>query len=174
MMTKRVVGFIWLYVCIQFYRNARVGIAGEMYGWSLAAVHLGLPHTLAESFIVSSVDVSSGEGWPLIDALGDDEICDYSTLKEKVGKYRLDSDFWQCEKPLLLEPPKDIGKQYDFYIKPGGIPYGENVKLQSRRAKREQFMICQMIQRLNDAATWYKSQTCEEGTVNLEKSLIFH
>lgn len=169
-------------------------LLGEMYGWSLAAAHLGLPHTLAESFMVSSVDVSSGEGWPLIDALGDDEICDYSTLKEKedklpyvmhycqnywlgkwfLGKYRLDSDFLQCEKPLLLEPPKDIGKQYDFYIKPGGKPYGEKEKLQSRSAKREQFMICQMIQRLNDAATWYKSQTCEEGTVNLEKSFIFH
>ena len=61
-------------------------LLGEMYGWSLAAAHLGLLHTLAKSFMVSSVDVSSGEGWWLIDALGDDEICNYSTLKEKEDK----------------------------------------------------------------------------------------
>jgi len=171
-----------------------VHLLGEMYGWSLAAAHLGLPHTLAESFMISATDIGGGEGWPLIDALGEDEICDYSTLKEKedklpfvihycqnywlgkwfVGKYRLDSDFLSCDKPLLLEPPIDIGKKYDFYIKPGGKPYGTKEKLRPSIAKREQFMICQMIARLNDAATWYKGQTCDEGTANLEKSFIFH
>ena len=169
-------------------------LLGEMYGWSLAAAHLGLPHTLAESFMISAVDIGSGEGWALIDALGDDEICEFSTLKEKedklpyvihycqnywlgkwfVGKYRLDSDFLKCDKPLLLEPPKEIGKQFDFYIKPGGDPYGEKVKLHKSSIKREEFMVCQMIKRLNDAATWYKQQTCAEGTANLEKSFIFH
>mmetsp|Transcript_26554 Transcript_26554/g.57267 ORF Transcript_26554/g.57267 Transcript_26554/m.57267 type:complete len:504 (+) Transcript_26554:89-1600(+) len=169
-------------------------LLGEMYGWSLAAAHLDLPHTLAESFMISATHIGDGEGWPLIDALKDDELCEYSTMKEKedklpyvmhycqnywlgkwfLGKYRLDSDFLSCEKPLLLEPPKDIGKQYDFFIKPGGNPYGKKEKLSKSYVKREQFMICQMIARLNDAATWYKSQTCEEGTANLEKSFIFH
>jgi len=168
-------------------------LLGEMYGWSLAAAHLNLPHVLAR-FMVSAVEITDGEGWPLIDALGDDEICDYSTLREKedklpyvmhycqnywlgkwfLGKYRLDSDFLKCEKPLLLEPPDDIGKQYDFYIKPGGNPYGTKEKLHQHSIKREQFMICGMIKRLNDAATWYKEQTCEPGTANLEKSFIFH
>lgn len=112
-------------------------LLGEMYGWSLAAAHLGLPHTLAESFMVSAVDIGSGEGWPLVDVLEDDEVCEYSTLKEKedklpyvmhycqnywlgkwfIGKYRLGRDFLSCDGPLLLEPPKDLGKQYDFYIK---------------------------------------------------------
>ncbi|KAL7551482.1 hypothetical protein ACHAWF_014692 [Thalassiosira exigua] len=131
-------------------------------------------------------------GWAA--ALGDDEVCEYSMLKEKedklpyvihycqnywlgkwfLGKYRLDSDFLSCKKPLLLEPPKDVGKQYDFYIKPGGNPYGTKEKLRPTSVKREQFMICQMIARLNDATTWYKGQTCEEGTANLEPSFIFH
>ena len=169
-------------------------LLGEMFGWSLAAAHLGLPHTLAESFMVSAVEIGDGEGWALIDALGQDEISDYSTLKEKedklpyvihycqnywlgkwfLGKYRLDSDFLSCDKPLLLEPPKDIGSKYDFYIKPGGKPYGTKEKLTPKVAKREQFVISQMIARLNDAATWFKGQTCEEGKVNLEKSFIFH
>ena len=35
-------------------------------------------------------------------------------------------------------------------------------------------MVSQMIARLNDAATWYKDQTCEKGTANYDKSFIFH
>ena len=35
-------------------------------------------------------------------------------------------------------------------------------------------MICQMIARLNDAATWIKDQTCEKGKANYDKSWIFH
>ncbi|KAL3774194.1 hypothetical protein ACHAW5_000172 [Stephanodiscus triporus] len=171
-------------------------LLGEMYGWSLAAAHLGLPHTLAESFMISDTAMSYGEGWPLIDQLMDDELCEISTLREKedklpyvihycqsywigkwfIGKYRLDSDFLSsCEKPLLLEPPKDIHQwKYDYYIRPGGVPYGTKEKLDSRTAKREQFMICQIIARLNDAATWYKDQTCEKGMANNDKSWIFH
>ena len=114
-------------------------LLGEMFGWSLGAAHVNLPHTLAESFMISATEIGSGEGWALIDALSNDEINTFSTLKEKeehlpyvihycqnywlgkwfVGKYRLDSDFLSCEKPLLMEPPKDIGSKYDFYIKPG-------------------------------------------------------
>jgi len=144
--------------------------------------------------MISAVDIGSGEGWPLIDALNIDEITEFSTLKEKedhlpytlhycqnywlgkwfVGKYRLDSDFLSCDKPLLLEPPKDIGEKFDFYVKPGGVPYGTKEHLRPQVVKREQFMVSQMIQRLNDAAIWYKSQTCEEGTANYEKSFIFH
>ena len=42
-------------------------------------------------------------------------------------------------------------------------------------AKREAFMICQLIKRFNDAATWYKKQACGEGNKgNYEKSWIFH
>ena len=168
-------------------------LLGEMYGWSLAAAHLRLPHTLTESFMISATGMS-GEGWPLIDQLKDDEVCEFSTLREKedklpyvihycqsywlgkwfIGKYRLDKEFLSCEKPLLLEPPKDIGLKYNFYIKPGGKPYGEKKNIGSTVAKREQFMICQMIARMNDAATWYKDQTCEKGKANYEKSFIFH
>ena len=91
-----------------------------------------------------------------------------------MGKYRLDSDFLSCEKPLLLEPPKDVGLKYDYYIKPGGVPYGEKERLHKSSIKREEFMVCGMIKRLNDAATWYKEQNCKSGTANLEKSFIFH
>jgi len=169
-------------------------LLGEMYGWSLGAAHVGLPHVLSESFMISATQISEGEGWPLIDALDDDDVCLYSTTKENedklpytmhycqnywlgkwfIGKYRLDSNFLSCDAPLLMEPPHDIGKKYDFFIKPGGVPYGRKEKMQPKIVKREQFMICQMIARLNDAATWFKDNTCDEGTANYEKSFIFH
>jgi len=169
-------------------------LLGEMYGWSLGAAHMNLPHVLAESFMVSNTDTGNGEGWELIDALDQNEVCEYSTMKEKedklpyvihycqnywlgkyfIGKYRLDSHFLSCETPLLLEPPPDIGLKYDYYIKPGGKPYGTKEKMRQVNVKREQFMICQMIARLNDAATWFKDQTCAEGTANYDKSFIFH
>jgi hypothetical protein len=168
---------------------------GEMYGWSLAVAHLKLPHTLTVSFMVSATDVG-GEGWPLIDQLNDGDVCNYSTLREKedklpyvihycqsywigkwfIGKYRLDSDFLSsCKKPLLLEPPTDIQEwKYDYYIRPGGVPYGTKDAMDPKTARREQFMICQLIQRLNDAAMWHRKQTCQQGDVNYDKSFIFH
>ena len=169
-----------------------------MYGWSLGAAHVNLPHTLAESFMISNTEISDGEGWQLIDALTDDEVCEYSTTKKYedklpytmhfcqnywlgkwfIGKYRLDSDFLSCSTSLLMEPPDNLATLYDFYIKPGGKPYGQKVKVRPTQAKREAFMICQLIKRFNDAASWYKQQACiEEGGEdkgNYEKSWIFH
>jgi hypothetical protein len=172
-------------------------LLGEMYGWSLAAAHLRLPHTLAESFMVSATDIIEGEGWPLIDQLKDDEVCDYAHRTPKksvtlpfvihycqsywlgkyfVGKYRINSDFMSCAKALLFEPPKDITQwRYDYFIRPGGVPYGSKEKIKNPKTpKREQFMICQITTRLNDAATWYKDLTCEKGKANNQKSFIFH
>lgn len=170
------------------------GLLGEMYGWSLGAAHVNLPHTLAESFMVSNTEISDGEGWQLIDQLKDDEVCNYSTVKELedklpytihfcqnywlgkwfIGKYRLGSDFLACDTSLLMEPPSDLASLYNFYIKPGGKPYGEKVKVRPHVAKRESFMICQLIKRFNDAATWYKQHACKDGEGNYDKSWIFH
>jgi hypothetical protein len=184
----------WCELVVGVHHALPKSILAEMYGWSLAAAHLKLPHTLAESFMVSDVDISSGEGWPLIDVLDNDEISEFSTSKARedhlpyvihycqnywlgkwfIGKYRLASDWLSCERPLLLEPPKDIGQKYDFYIKPGGVPYGTKEKIPPVKVKRNQFMINQIIARYNDAATWIKGQTCEEGKANYDKSFIFH
>ena len=176
------------------YSRNHDDLLDEMFGWSLAVAHLSLPHILVESFMISNTDAGE-EGWPLIDALNSEELCDFPMSSEKrdklpyvihycqsywlgkwfVGKYRLASDWLSCERPLLLEPPKDIGQKYDFYIRPGGVPYGVKEKIrQTKIAMREQFMICQLIARFNDAATWIKHQTCEDGKANYDKSFIFH
>jgi len=168
-----------------------VHLMGEMYAWSLAAAHLELPHTLAESFMVSNTEISE-EGWALVDAVKKEDACvypvdkpdtmpyvlhycqRYSIGKWFVGKYRLDKHFLSCDKPLFMEPPDDVGTKYDFYIQPGGNPYGTKEKLRPERAHREAFMACQMIKRLNEVATWYKDHHCEKETVNYNKTFIFH
>jgi hypothetical protein len=184
-------------------------LLGEMYGWSLAAAHLKLPHVLAESFMISDTDITVGEGWSYIDQMNDDDICNdalhrsstttslvsssssslssmpfvihycqsYWIGKWFIGKYRIKSTFLLCNSPLLLEPPKNINEwKFNYYIKPGGVPYGQKEQIMNPTitARREQFMICQIISRLNDAATWYKEQTCDVGDANYDKSFTFH
>jgi hypothetical protein len=46
----------------------------RMFGYNLAAAHLGLRHVVAHSFAVSDV-YSGGEGWPLIDAVPPEDVC---------------------------------------------------------------------------------------------------
>ena len=47
----------------------------EMFGYCVASAHLKLPHTMIKSIVVSTTETQR-EGWPLIDALPDDQICD--------------------------------------------------------------------------------------------------
>ena len=45
-------------------------LLAEMYAYSMAAAHDNLPHLQLENYMVSNTE-SSGEGWPLVDALED-------------------------------------------------------------------------------------------------------
>jgi hypothetical protein len=46
----------------------------RMFGYNLAAAHLGLRHIVAHSFAVSDV-YAEGEGWTLIDAVPAKDVC---------------------------------------------------------------------------------------------------
>jgi len=47
----------------------------EMYGFIWATVMLKLPFALTQSIVVSTTETSNREGWPMIDALDDRDIC---------------------------------------------------------------------------------------------------
>jgi len=49
-------------------------IACPVYGYCMAAAHLGLKHGRLDHMMVSNT-LGGGEGWPLVDALGDDRLC---------------------------------------------------------------------------------------------------
>ncbi len=103
-------------------------LLAEMYAYSMAAAHEELPHLRMDHFMVSNID-AGGEGWPWVDALGDD-VCQppvdgiyYPTKPlptfahycqfyraEKIGyhKRRMPGDIFSCEKPLLVDIPPSL------------------------------------------------------------------
>ena len=102
-----------------------------MYAYSMAAAHTELPHLTLEHFMVSNPDVNPGEGWQWIDAFKDD-VCQppvdgiYYPNKPlptflhychffRIGdlgfqKRRVRGKHFDCNSPMFIEPPLDIGK----------------------------------------------------------------
>lgn len=158
-------------------------LLAEMFAYCFAAAHVGLPHRIAHSFMVSDIG-SGGEGWKLVDKMGK-QVCEpppdlnphvlhycqrYMLGKWFIGKYRLRKDFVSCEAPLLKEPPHDILQTYDYQI----APDGSRLTFRSKKgAQRNAFMICALIPRLNAAARYFKEHNCK-GKGNFNMTYIFH
>ena len=89
-----------------------------------------------------------------------------------IGKYRLRKDFISCEAPLLTLPPSDVAAKYDFAIAPDGTrkDYGKN----NPKPKYHAFMLCTLLQALNDAATYFKDHNCDQKTANYNMTYVFH
>ena len=49
-------------------------LLAEMYAYCVAAAHLGLPHLRLDHYMTSETQ-AYGEAWPLVDALGDAQLC---------------------------------------------------------------------------------------------------
>ena len=47
----------------------------EMYGFVIATVMLQLPFQMVKSIVVSTTSTTDREGWPLVDALPDTDVC---------------------------------------------------------------------------------------------------
>jgi hypothetical protein len=158
-----------------------------MFAFCIAAAHLELKHQIIDSLMVSATD-ANGEGWPLIDQIPPEEMCNYARHPDHekyalpsvvhlcqryavgdewfFGKRRFPTDFFECDKPLLIEPPDDLATAFDFKHPPNAP---EATKLTPKMANREAFMVCFLTSQVNEAATYYKQNACE--TSNLEKKL---
>lgn len=160
-----------------------------MFGYNLAAAHLGLRHTIAHSFMVS--DMWAGmEGWDLVTAVDAKDVCHnfpkseyphvihycqrYHIGKWFIGKHRLRDDFISCRAPLLAVPPADVALRYKYALIPGT---GERKDLKEKGVKQQAFMLCHMIDALNAAAKFYKDQQCtgedESLVANYNYSYVF-
>lgn len=167
-------------------------LLAEMYAYSLAAAHVELPHQMVRTLMMSDTG-NQREGWSLIDDLSTKEACEfglnirnadralpgvmhycqrYMIGKHFFGKRRLPKDFLTCEKSLLFEPPPDVGAHFNYKIPPPPHkPPGEKKPLNEMQQRREAFAVCLITRRLNDAATFWKQNACEEGKGNLNKVL---
>lgn len=169
-------------------------LLAEMYAFSIATAHLGLPHQLLASLMVSETSTGGGEGWNMIDNIPGEEICSFAmtslendvhplpnTLhlcqrygvgdKDFFAKKKLPHNFFTCESPLLKEPTRDIGSgRYKYRIPPF---LDTKVEYSAITEKREAFMICASIGFLNEASIFYKYRHCGDNA-NLNKEISLH
>jgi len=142
---------------------------------------LTIPITLVR-LMVSNVNVgedeSGGEGWDLVQAIDDEDMCSpnvmvdytlppvlhycqaYKLGKHFFGKYRMPTDILSCESPLLSLPAKDVAKKYDYYIPPRGTD-SQREKLDDYEVKENAFMLCALTRLVNEASLFYHSKNCE-------------
>lgn len=84
-----------------------------------------------------------------------------------------------CDKALLMTPPPntsyldfdyaDVPPRADLRV----ISNDERVKISQKRAKREAFMLCGMMNAVNEALRYHKLQKCGLGA-NLEETYSVH
>lgn len=163
-------------------------LLAEMYAFCIAAAHLGLRHQIIDSLMISNPD-TGGEGWPLIDKIPAEDMCDfardpdhskyalpsvvhmcqrYSVGKEWFfGKRRIPHNIYECETPLFEEPPSNLGVLYDFKWPPNAK---DKTPLSPKIINQQTFMVCALTRLLNDASQFYKSATCPEGSANVQQS----
>ena len=169
------------------------GFMAEMHAYSVAAAHLKLPHQLTPEFMVS--DVGDGgnkrEGFRFLDNVTRAKACSpeipqenlpfvlhycqrYSLGRWFFGKYKLREDFFECDSPLLREPPLNVAELYDWNVFPNGIE-GENFLKKNRTHSTvlHGWMLCKMIYSLNEVAVSLKTKHCG-GNANFNKTWHFH
>ena len=180
----------WAEFVIPVYHQTRNHLS-EMYAFSVAALHLNLPHQLVTSFMVSHTKINK-EGWPLIDALQEpcteeldrDAIPHVLHYCQEYGlgpwffeKYALPSNFLSCQHPLLLLPNQSdlltMHKDYNYsFYTPGKR---KPIHRPEVVGKRHAFMICQLTRKLNEAATHWKKHHCNgpDDIPNYEQVIIW-
>jgi hypothetical protein len=89
-------------------------------------------------------------------------------------KYRVKKNILDCKQSLYMRPPKDILQRYNYSVIPKRADgedrdsWVEKRQLVGpRQAKREAFMLCRMINYLNEAVRYFKDRTCpDQGNQN--------
>ena len=94
----------------------------------------------------------------------------YNLGKWFIGKYRLRKDFISCESPLLMSPPSDLAAKYNYGIRPGD---NSRKDYSERQTKSHAFMICALIEALNDAAYYFKRHNCNNTITNYKRDYVF-
>lgn len=161
-------------------------LLAEMYAYCIAAAHLELPYQLIDSLMISNTG-AGGEGWPMVDKIPHEEACDFARHPDHskyavpsvihlcqrysvgdwfFGKRKMTKDFFECESPLMEEPPSNVVVESDYKFPPGGT----RKEIDTKTAQREGFMVCTITSALNEAAVFYKKNHCN-GEGNMEKTL---
>jgi hypothetical protein len=122
----------------------------------------------------SSIDISSKTRLPIIMHYCKRYLLDHWFF----SKYRLKKKYISCETPILQLPPTDLGQRnisYSLQPPPNGYykdtPTHQHIRTwkhpfsnitSTRQAKREAFMVCQLIRAVNEAAMYFKRSSCSD------------
>lgn len=160
----------------------------EMFGFSSAAAHLELPHTVLKGLMVSDVN-SPEEGWGFLKSTPRSEVCRpippeklppvfhycqrYALGRWFFGKYKLPEDIFTCKAPLLRVPPDDLAVKYDYYIYPNTERQDYKGESGVLKIKENGFGVCYMINAINEVGEHFRRNHCPD-VANFNKSFIFH
>lgn len=190
----------WAAVVVPVYQYTH-GHLSEMYAYSAGAAHVGLPHQLADSFMVSSTAMDK-EGWKPIDEAAPEDVCrharsDVSKDPEAAAwaarlpqvlhycqryflgpyffnKYKLPKDFLSCGKPLLKDPLDHEGAKFATLYDSSVTPNNEFNQIPARHINRHAFMLCYIISIMNEATSYWKQHHCtDEDDPNYSKEFLF-
>ena len=90
--------------------------------------------------------------------------------KHDIPRRLPDDMFLSCEHPLFQEPPLNVMELYNW----GRTLDGKHVALTEPQRRRMAFVLCQLLPRMNAAATFYKQHHCSApGAANYDKVFVF-
>jgi hypothetical protein len=135
-------------------------LLAEMYAYSMAAAHEQLPHFTMYHYMVSNT-FADDEGWAWVDSMGYD-VCQPPTSQgiyypgrplpiflhycqffraANIGfqKRRLRQPIFDCDKPILMELPLDLGKS-KYKNKDGEVELSFTAYVRNRYAMYEIFL----------------------------------
>jgi len=161
----------------------------EMHAYSISAAHLKLPHQLSKEFMVS--EVGGKEGFSFLKKISRGNACNASFPEDNLpfvlhycqryslgrwffNKYKLREDIFDCDAPMLREPPLNLGEIYDWNIYPNGVDM-HDYKDPSKQYQlvQNEWFVCKIIYTLNEVVTGFKKNFCGPAA-NFEKTWHFH
>mmetsp|Transcript_5179 Transcript_5179/g.8521 ORF Transcript_5179/g.8521 Transcript_5179/m.8521 type:complete len:511 (-) Transcript_5179:53-1585(-) len=163
----------------------------EMHAYSAAAAHLELPHQLATGFMLSDVGAVHNEAFGFLENVTRKDACladiptnnlpfvmhycqRYALGRWFFSKYKLREDYFQCDAPLMAEPPKNVGEIFDWYMFPNGIEWKDYSPTRKNHfIVLHGWMLCVVVYSLNEVAIELKKKHCN-ASANFEKTWHFH
>ncbi|CAB1116688.1 unnamed protein product [Ectocarpus sp. CCAP 1310/34] len=169
------------------------GILAEMYGFCIAAAHIGLRHRVAYGLMVSDAGMPGKEGWPLVDQLGT-SACDPDSVDHWRGSlppivhycqmYRVGTFMWGkrhhthqtffgCHSDSLELPPPDYlaGPMAEVRVHPHRARaqsgnQAEPERVPAAMGMRQGYAMCAVLRAMNEALVKFKYRYCEPGDVS--------
>ena len=177
----------WTELCVEV-KKIYPNMLAEMYAYILAAADLNVQHAVSHSLMWSDPRVQYTEPWDWVEGMAAEDLCGKVPTKTAnvlhycqpfaLGDWRLykndlRSKMHKCTHPLLAEPPLDLVSQYDLTsIHPAltDRKLSKQHEWAERVNKREAFMLCQVIQKLNEAMEHHRNHVCKNKSGNTAKT----